>query len=57
MSELTPKKLDRLYNEENLSQREIADRFDLSQPCISKKMKKWDLKSDYGGFGLKRSLN
>lgn len=43
-------KIRNLYHKENLTQKEIAERMGLSQPCISKKMKKYNIDSDYKGF-------
>lgn len=43
-------KIRKLYHVENLTQKEIANRLELTQPCISKKMKKYNIDSDYKGF-------
>lgn len=50
MSDLTPEKLKELYIKENLTQKEIAQRFDLTQACISKRMKRWEIESNHNGF-------
>lgn len=50
MEKLNKEVLAHYYIEKDLSQREIAEKFDLSQPCISKKMKKYEIDSDYTGF-------
>lgn len=50
MSREEAEKIRRLYHEENLTQREIADRMGLTQACISRKMKKYNIDSDYNGF-------
>lgn len=50
MEELNKETLAYYYIEKDLSQREIAEKFDLSQACISKKMKKFGINSDYSGF-------
>lgn len=43
-------KIRKLYHKENLTQKEIANRMELTQSCISKKMKKYNIDSDYKGF-------
>jgi len=50
MKKLSKEVLAHYYVKKDLSQREIAERFDLTQPCISKKMKKFGIDSDYTGF-------
>lgn len=50
MKSINPEILDRLYNEENLTQKEIASRLEVTQSYISRKMKEYELESDYPGF-------
>ncbi|MFB6145785.1 MAG: hypothetical protein ABEJ99_04765 [Candidatus Nanohaloarchaea archaeon] len=42
--------LEKLYFDEGLSQREIAERKNCSQAFVSKRMKKWELNSRHEGF-------
>lgn len=53
MQELNKEVLVHYYVEKDLNQREIAEKFDLTQPCISKKMKKFGINSDHTGFWSK----
>ncbi len=53
MEKLNKEVLAYYYVEKDLSQREIAEKFDLTQGCISKKMKKFGIDSDYTGFWSK----
>lgn len=50
MEKLNKEVLVRYYVEKDFSQREIAEKFDLTQSCISKKMKKFGIDSDHTGF-------
>lgn len=50
MSQLSRKELNRLYNKEELSQREIAERHDVTQGWVSKKMSEHGVDSDHSGF-------
>jgi len=45
MSQISPEELYELYHKEGLSQREIGERFDVSQSAVSKWMNKYDIKS------------
>ncbi|PSG98663.1 MAG: hypothetical protein BRC29_00875 [Nanohaloarchaea archaeon SW_7_43_1] len=44
------KKIRSLYHDKKMAQKEIASEMGLTQPCISKKMKKYGIKSDFNGF-------
>lgn len=45
MSNISAERLEKLYHQENLSQREIAEKIGVSQPAISKWMKKYGINS------------
>jgi len=47
MAEIDPNKLDKLYNQKGLTQREIAEKLDVTQPWISKKMKEHGINTEY----------
>lgn len=57
MSLKEAEKIRKLYHKENLTQKEIANRMELTQPCISKKMKKYNIDSDYKGFWTEAEEN
>ncbi|MFB6216980.1 MAG: hypothetical protein ABEJ03_04640 [Candidatus Nanohaloarchaea archaeon] len=44
-NKLSPEALDRLYNCKELSQAEIAEKFDISQPAVSRMMKRYGIES------------
>lgn len=49
-------KINELYHEQGLTQCEIGRRMDLSQPAVSRKMKRYGIESDYGGFWTKEEI-
>ena len=49
-------KIRRMYEQEDLAQREIADRMGLTQSAISKKMKRYGINSDYSGFWTEEEI-
>ncbi|MFB6213209.1 MAG: hypothetical protein ABEJ07_01435 [Candidatus Nanohaloarchaea archaeon] len=50
MSDLDKQKLVSLYHEKGLGQREIAERFGVTQPYVSRKMDELGVESEYTGF-------
>ncbi len=50
MSKLTAQVLELLYHEKDWTQKKIAEKFDVTQPWVSKKMKEYGIKSSYNGF-------
>lgn len=47
MSAVSESSLKQLYVEEGLTQSEIAEVFDVTQPYISRKMKEFEIESNY----------